>query len=126
MDYVIFDKQSPPSIMDNFRNREYKINKSIQKLNELSHYFEINNNHQMKLWFKIFFDLEDTSVADTNFNLKENFTEPSTVRTDQLNKQLKEAEEEAKANAPATIKNVEKAPEAKANAPATINNVERH
>jgi len=24
MDYVIFDKQSPPSIMDNFRNREYK------------------------------------------------------------------------------------------------------
>jgi len=43
-----------------------------------------------------------------------------------LNKQLKEAEEEAKANAPATIKNVEKAPEAKANAPATINNVERH
>jgi len=63
----------------------------------------------MKLWFKIFFDLEDTSVADTNFNLKENFTEPSTVRTDQLNKQLKEALEEAKANAPATLNNVENA-----------------
>jgi hypothetical protein len=132
MDYVIFDKQSPPSIMDNFRNREYKINKSIQKLNELSQYFEINNNHQMKLWFKIFFDLEDTSVADTNFNLKENFTEPSTVRTDQLNKQLKEAEEEAKTNAPATLNNVENAleannalEEAKANASATINNLQK-
>ena len=92
MDYVVFDEESPPSVLDSFRNREYKINKSIQKLNELSQSFEINNNHQMKLWFKIFFDLDDTSVTDKNMNLKEEFKEPITVRTNQLNQQLKEAE----------------------------------
>lgn len=83
MDYVVFDEDSPPSVLDSFRNREYKINKSIQKLNELSKSFEINNNHQMKLWFKIFFDLDDTSVTDKNMNLKEEFKEPITVRTNQ-------------------------------------------
>ena len=90
MDYVVFDEESPPSVLDSFRNREYKINKSIQKLNELSQSFEINNNHQMKLWFKIFFDLDDTSVTDKNMNLKEEFKEPITDRTNQLNQPLKE------------------------------------
>ena len=92
MDYVVFDnEESPSSISDSFRNREYKINKSIQKLYELSKSFEINNNHQMKLWFKIFFDLNDNSVIDKNINLKEEFKEPITFRTNQLNQQLKEA-----------------------------------
>ena len=62
MDYVVFDEESPPSVLDSFINREYKINESIQKLNDLSKSFEINNNHQMKLWFKIFFDLDDNII----------------------------------------------------------------
>lgn len=89
MDYVVFDEESPPSVLDSFRNREYKINKSIQKLNELSQSFEINNNHQMKLWFKIFFDLDD-KLTDKNMNLKEDFKKPITDETNQLNQPLKE------------------------------------
>ena len=113
MEYVVFDKESQPSVLDSFRNREYKINKSIQKLNLLSKSFEINNNHQMKLWFKIFFDLDDTLVIDKNMNLKEEFKEPITFRTNQLNQQLKKAASstEEKANASST--------EAKANASST-------
>jgi hypothetical protein len=107
MDYVVFDEESPQSVFDSFRNREYKINKSIQKLNELSQSFEINNNHQMKLWFKIFFDLDDTSVTDKNMNLKEEFKEPITVRTNQLNKQQQRNSNNATATA--TFNNVEKA-----------------
>jgi hypothetical protein len=91
MDYVVFDEDSPPSVLDSFINREFKINESIQKLNKLSKSFEINNNHQMKLWFKIFFDLDDTSVIDNNINLKEEFKEPITFSTNQLNQQLKKA-----------------------------------
>jgi len=134
MDYVVFDnEESPSSISDSFRNREYKINKSIQKLYELSKSFEINNNHQMKLWFKIFFDLNDNSVIDKNINLKEEFKEPITFRTNQLNQQLKEAasstevkeesnnlekaleesKAEAKENELAILNNLENAPEAK-------------
>ena len=115
MDYVVFDEESPPSVLDSFRNREYKINKSIQKLNELSQSFEINNNHQMKLWFKIFFDLDDTSVTDKNMNLKEEFKEPITVRTNQLNQQLKEAETKMEAKEEAKTENAA----AKENAPET-------
>ena len=107
MDYVVFDEESPPSVLDSFRNREYKINKSIQKLNELSQSFEINNNHQMKLWFKIFFDLDDTSVTDKNMNLKEEFKEHITVRTNQLNKQLKDAETKMEAKEEAKTENAE-------------------
>ena len=111
MDYVVFDEESPPSVLDSFRNREYKINKSIQKLNELSQSFEINNNHQMKLWFKIFFDLDDTSVTDKNMNLKEEFKEPITVRTNQLNQQLKEAETKMEAKEETHTRNNAPSPE---------------
>lgn len=44
---------------DNDMNREKNISTYLANIHQLSKKFQINNNHQMKLFFKIFFDLDD-------------------------------------------------------------------
>lgn len=55
MDYV--DKLKEGT--DNDMNREKNISTYLANIHQLSKEFQINNNHQMKLFFKIFFDLKD-------------------------------------------------------------------
>ena len=44
---------------NNDENREKNISTYLANIHQLSKDFQINNNHQMKLFFKIFFNLED-------------------------------------------------------------------
>lgn len=55
MDYVNSLKEGT----DNDMNREKNISTYLANIHQLSKKFQINNNHQMKLFFKIFFDLND-------------------------------------------------------------------
>jgi len=52
MDYVNSLKEGT----DNDMNREKNISTYLANIHQLSKKFQINNNHQMKLFFKIFFD----------------------------------------------------------------------
>ena len=55
MDYVNSLKEGT----DNDMNREKNISTYLANIHQLSKEFQINNYHQMKLFFKIFFDLND-------------------------------------------------------------------
>ena len=55
MDYV----KSLTEGTENDTNREKNISTYLANIHQLSKDFQINNNHQMKLFFKIFFDVND-------------------------------------------------------------------
>lgn len=69
MDYVDFSKFKDMKVKD--ANREIEIANLIQSINKLSSQFQINNNHQMKLLFQIFFNLKDTCISHYEVEKKE-------------------------------------------------------
>jgi len=60
MDYVDFSKFKDTTYTN--ENREKEIIRYINNIHKLSPNFQINNNHQMKLLFQIFFNLNDTCI----------------------------------------------------------------
>ena len=60
MDYVDFSKFKDATYTN--ENREKEIVRYINNIHKLSQNFQINNNHQMKLLFQIFFNLNDTCI----------------------------------------------------------------
>jgi hypothetical protein len=64
MDYVDFSEFKDMHVTD--ENREIEIAEIIRTIRKLSTQFQINNNHQMKLFFQIFLNLKDTGETSRN------------------------------------------------------------
>ena len=62
LDYVDFSEFKDMHVTD--ENREIEITKIIRTIHKLSTQFQINNNHQMKLFFQIFLNLKDTGETE--------------------------------------------------------------
>lgn len=85
MDYVIFEepKKSWLTIPENpYNTREDQIVNSMRIIHDLSKSFEINNNHQMKLFFQIFFNSFDSCkpINEIHITRDETLTNELTTR----------------------------------------------
>lgn len=69
MDYVDFSKFKDMNVRH--ESREKEISTIISTILKLSEEFQINNNHQMKLLFQIFFNSKDTCISHYELEKKE-------------------------------------------------------